>query len=88
MTDKIRREFEAWFASRGGAYPIRQYWIEASELYVDDSAQSLWAAWKASRDALTVVLPPACEDDLTLIAAIEEAGVSVKLSSDPFRSAE
>lgn len=63
MTDKMRKEFEAWWSATMNIeemdlwrceYPFTK---EENQPYACHETQRSWMAWKASRESLTVCLP-------------------------------
>lgn len=80
MNDKMREEFEGW--CHGISYTLRR---DADGRYQMGYGLELWSAWKASREALAVNLPPlplpqACRaTHYACRRAIERAGVRVEV---------
>ena len=86
--DKMREEFEEWFASNYGTPP----WpTQFDGSYYNDTTNNLLEVWKASRAALCVELPTKMSDEVLslydigfndgidgAIESIEDTGVSHK----------
>ncbi len=76
--DKVREEFEAWFADVEGFKPEKSSDVG----YHYEPADYMWNAWKASRAALRVELPENCKGMALTVdefhAQLDKAGVSYK----------
>lgn len=55
MNDKIREDFEAWVMENWPAQSLAKF---NDGEYQGFTVQHCWEAWKASRDSLTIELPP------------------------------
>lgn len=78
--DKMREEFEVWFAS---IYHTPPWPTRYDGSYYCDTANDLFECWKASRAALCVELPRCWNDEQRdyrdeLVNALDKAGVSHK----------
>ena len=80
MSDKLREGFEEW--CHGIGYTLRR---DAEGRYRLGYGLELWSAWKASRAALAVNLPPLPQDQAArdmhyaCRRAIERTGVRVEV---------
>lgn len=77
MNQDSREQFEAHYNDWHGAGCQYALHHRMGDSYSLPNLSVAWQHWQASRAAVVVVLPIAIEDDLTLIAAIEAAGVKV-----------
>lgn len=60
VTNKMREQFEAWM-HREFSWPLGLLslaWDESTGTYKEASFHIGWTAWKASREAVVVELPP------------------------------
>ncbi|RON39551.1 hypothetical protein [Pseudomonas brassicacearum] len=56
MTDKMRKEFEAWHRSAVEGEPPHEKYNSGD--YRNQHVQRYWLGWQASRAALVIELPP------------------------------
>ena len=86
--DKMREEYEAWFCSTIPYKIAKESWFAVMDdgSYIITDVQAGWAGWKASREALCVVLPDSersvdCGDVLyrsDVESALAAAGIRYK----------
>lgn len=80
--DKMRQEFERWFADKYA--PLGAGWAkkDCDGVYLFDDANISWAAWKASRSVADIELTAGCcghaitVDELR--SMLSKAGVTLK----------
>lgn len=81
--DESRKQFEEWFENYTGCDPKNKIYANMVEMY--------WQAWKASRAAVEIKLPPAVDGSnvpfagnawnayrVEAVEAIRAAGIKVK----------